>query len=451
MGHERTKQLPQAMDATYLGRKNVYLSASSVRILLYYCAGGFQADVCLEGRPLICAATFVPSPPTDPIPHPHCISISKTIHTTKMGTPSEYLPPALSHDSIRSLCTSLGLPSPASISSLSVAVAAEYHSIYLLTFAIATAKQITPAITHLEGDGSATLVLRVSGRHLPGFKTRNEVGVMRWVRKHTTIPVPAIIRFDDSEDNPIGHEFTLLEKAPGISVDKVYDRLSEGQKWRMVEQLVEYIIQLHKLAWPHPFVGGLVPAPSVDNPQLDTAATDDETVTGLPIEETFWQTPDIDKFWPPLGSETLYSLNPIPVLGEGRPNGGFPSYTSYIAACIDRYIHAISRHESLAPFRDMIPRLRAFNSAILSDKYKTTLNDATYVLAHKDMHFANLMCDFPIDTRNDRILADGKLEDMLGEDGEIRITAVLDWEFSGVVPANRWNPARAFLFVSSPF
>ena len=421
--------------------------------------------MCLAGRPLTCAATFLillPSPPTDPIPHPHCVSSSNAVYTTKMGTPSEYLPPALSHDCIHSLCTSLGLPSPTSISPLSVA--AEYHSIYLLTFAAPTAKQITPAITHLEEDGSATLVLRVSGRHLPGFKTRNEVGVMQWVRKYTTIPVPAIVRFDDSEDNPIGHEFTLLEKAPGISVDKVYDRLSEGQKGRMVEQLAEYIIELHRLAWPHPFVGGLVPAPLPDTPQLDTAATDadnnpargkglsdDETEPGPPIEETYWQTPDIDKFWPPLGSESLYSLNPIPVLGEGRPNGGFPSYTSYIAACIDRYIHAISRHESLAPFRDMIPRLRAFNSAILSDKYKTTLDDATYVLAHKDMHFANLMCDFPIDTRNDGIPADGKLEGMLGEDGEIRITAVLDWEFSGVVPANRWNPARAFLFVSSPF
>lgn len=57
---------------------------------------------------------------------------------------------------------------------------------------------------------------------------------MTWIRKHTSIPVPAIIRYDETENNVIGHEFTLLEKASGISVDQIYATLSDEVKTQMV-------------------------------------------------------------------------------------------------------------------------------------------------------------------------------------------------------------------------
>lgn len=314
-----------------------------------------------------------------------------------MGTPASYLPPELSAHSIAELAESLGLPIPTKVEPLRVA--ADYHSIYLLHYEEKISGEI-PA--RANPDGSVTLVLRVSGRHLPRIKTLNEVGVMAWVSGNTTLPLPSIVRFSEGEDNCIGHEFTLLEKAPGTSIDKIYDSLSDRDKRNILEQLVEFLSQLHAKPWVPGRVGGLISQDATISP-------------GPPLEETFWQAPDIEKYWP---EETIESLNPL--------SSSFDSYVSYVVAALECYIHAIESHHSLERFRIMLPKMRQFVLAIQSDQYISQLNDVKYILAHKDLHFANIMCDPTI--------------------SGIRITAILDWEFSGTVPATRWNPSRAFLW-----
>lgn len=319
-----------------------------------------------------------------------------------MGTPDSYLPPTLSVEIITTLILALDLPAPSSIEPLQVTAA--FHSIYLIHFPSPDAVSARP-----NPDGTVMLVLRVSGRQLPGIKTRNEVGVMTWIRQNTSIPIPVIIRYDATENNTIGHEFTLLEKAAGVSVDQIYSTLSDSVKTQMVHQLTEYLIELHAHPWPEGYVGGL------------TLTLTGQVARGPPIDENFWQTPNLEKYWSASagvkGEETLESLNPVPA-------EGFPSYVAYTIGFLERYIHAIEAHPSLQPYRDLVPRIRVFMAQLQENQAE--LNRVAYVLAHKDLHFANVMCD----------------PDQPG----CPITAVLDWEFSGVVPAPRWNPPRAFLW-----
>ncbi|KKK12602.1 hypothetical protein P175DRAFT_0435503 [Aspergillus ochraceoroseus IBT 24754] len=317
-----------------------------------------------------------------------------------MAAPDSYLPPSLPEEKILQLIRTLDLPTPKKIEPLQVTAA--FHSIYLIHFTSHDASSI-PA--RAEPDGTVILVLRVSGRQIPEIKTKNEVGVMTWIHENTKIPVPRVIRYSASEDNPIGYEFTLLEKAHGVSVDKVYPSLTMETKLKLIHQLTDYLVELHSHSWSSPYVGGL-------------ALQNGKVIAGPPIEENFWQTPDLAKYWSGT-QETLESLNPT--------NGeGYQGFVAYNIACLQRYIHAIQVHPALISFRDMIPRINAFVSALDSPEYAEELNRVTYVLAHKDMHFANIVCDL--------------------DDREWPITAVLDWEFSGVVAAPRWNPPRAFLW-----
>ena len=80
----------------------------------------------------------------------------------------------------------------------------------------------------------------------------------------------------------------------------------------------------------------------------------------------------------------------------------------------------IQINDKLAFMRDIIPQLERFVRTLPS--HTDELNNVKLRLAHKDLHFANILYD----------VSSGS------------ITAMPDWEFSGVVPFTKWNLRRAF-------
>jgi len=299
-----------------------------------------------------------------------------------MATPGDHLPQHISKDAINNLLISRGLPRANKI--ISPNVTAQYHSIYMI--------HLPPNVSnHL------SLVLRVSGHHLPVIKTENEVGVMSWVAKNTTIPVPDIVAYDSSVNNPIAHEYTLLSRIDGVTLSDVYETLDDDKMGQILDQLIDFLVQLHVQEWDQ--IGGL------------NINEKGEIVVGQVLDETFWQVPDIKELWPE--GESMATLN---------IKGPYPSYVALITAQIKKYIRLIQVHEKLETMRDLIPRLEAFVSAL--PQHSDELNNVKLRLAHKDLHFGNILYD--------------------SESG--KITAVLDWEFSGVVPFPRWNPVKAFLW-----
>ncbi|KAF2491328.1 hypothetical protein BU16DRAFT_574502 [Lophium mytilinum] len=223
----------------------------------------------------------------------------------------------------------------------------EYHSIWLLVY---------PDSPHHD------LVLRISGTHLPRIKTENEVAVMSWVAGSTKIPIPQVVRYDSSTDNPIRHEYTILTRAVGNTLDVEWPHLDENLRMTVLDAFADYLAELHAVEWQH--IGGL-------------RIVDGKIVSGPVLEESFWQVPDIARIWP---RESVESLN---------IQGPFSTYVEYITAHIQKYVYAIRRHEALGGMRELLPEINRFINAIQRDAEE--LNRVKLRLAHKDLHFHNVM------------------------------------------------------------
>ncbi|KIJ23271.1 hypothetical protein M422DRAFT_248964 [Sphaerobolus stellatus SS14] len=252
---------------------------------------------------------------------------------------------------------------------------------------------------------SNQVVLRVAGRHLPETKALNEVAIISWLSANSQIPVPTVVKYDSGCNNPIGHEFIIQEWIPGDTLSSLYKELSETQLDGIVDQLIDILAELHDHSWDQ--IGGL------------TVDKKGEIVVGRVLEETFWYEPDIEKYW---SAKDLEDGTPPQTIETLNIDGPFNTYVDYISAHMAKYVHAIEIHKSLDFMRPLLLRIRAFIKEISDPKYAVELNNIKLRLSHKDLHFANIMYDKETNL----------------------ITAILDWEFGGIVPFTRWNPTRAF-------
>jgi len=312
---------------------------------------------------------------------------------------ADYLPPPFTDAEILALLSSILFPVPTTIRPLKVTAA--FHIIYILTYASPLIAPKLPA--HLRPTTpTLDLILRISGNHVAAIKTENEAATLSWLRQHTGIPVPDVLAYDVTLNNPLEREFMLLNRCPGVAVSDIYSTLSDTQLDSLINQLIDIQSELHT----HEFyaIGGL--AHSSSSPST--------IIPGLILDEHFWLTPDITTYFP---TQTFHSMNAL---------GPFPNYVSYTTASTQKHIHAIRLNSSLAKHKDLLPRLSAF--LLILPSHAEILNDVPIRLAHKDLHFANILVD----------------------PTTMRITAILDWEFAGTVPFPRWDPARAFLWNGQP-
>ena len=246
-----------------------------------------------------------------------------------MGSPFDYLPEALSDDSINGLLDDLGLSRPHTIPRPSVIAA--FHSIYILSYDPEVLFEILKPLPYISFRHETDLVLRVSGKHLPATKTLNECAIMNYLSHRTTIPIPGVVRFSADVQNPLRYEYKLLTRSPGTTSDQLYSTFSKTQSDSFFDQIIDILSQLHRLPFSH--IGGLT---FMDPSIASTRPNDASIIPGPVCEETFWFDPDTEKYWnvPHDLHETSDTLN---------IKGPFSTYVAYISAHVRTYMYAISQ------------------------------------------------------------------------------------------------------------
>lgn len=70
------------------------------------------------------------------------------------------------------------------------------------------------------------------------------------VHTHTKIPVPKVLAWDADPSNPVGVEYIIMEKAPGVQLYKVWGDMNDWQQLRVVTQFTELEGQMAKIRLP---------------------------------------------------------------------------------------------------------------------------------------------------------------------------------------------------------
>ena len=179
--------------------------------------------------------------------------------------------------------------------------------------------------------------MRVSLPVDPRYKVMSEVATMDWVRRITSLPIPAAIAHQPSRDNLIGFEWMLMTKLPGKPFGEVYQSLSFDVKARLARKFAAGSACLFQNQLRG--VGNIYgESPIVEDP----TSSEEMSSTGLLIDtkiSDLAKEPALDGDSAPTSTNSGDGLLNIP--GEGSSESAFPHVDRIVSMQFlwDSHIH----------------------------------------------------------------------------------------------------------------
>jgi hypothetical protein len=258
-----------------------------------------------------------------------------------------------------------------------------------------------------------TYMMRVSLPVYPRHKTRAEVATLRWVRDNTSVPVPKVYEFDDSNDNEMGFEWILVEFMDGRPAHERWWAMTMEQKAVFAQRIAMFQAELSgrgKAEAPFERIGTLTLDRPDSEQQKDAAAGRPIAIGRLVVPEFF------------MGDNLFYNV----------PRGPFDSSHDWLAAQLN--IILVHQTAVLNKTEDEDEQEDAENALSVARKLLFLIPKVfppspdvaeTTGLYHHDLHLNNIL---------------------VSDQGEI--TAVLDWECVSALPL--WMATRPPKFLDEP-
>lgn len=70
------------------------------------------------------------------------------------------------------------------------------------------------------------------------------------VRTHTTIPVPKVLAWSADSTNPVGAEYIVMERVPGVQIFKKWDEMGESNRISIIKRLTQWERELAEIRFP---------------------------------------------------------------------------------------------------------------------------------------------------------------------------------------------------------
>ncbi|RYO15711.1 hypothetical protein AA0111_g11632 [Alternaria arborescens] len=209
----------------------------------------------------------------------------------------------------------------------------------------------------------------------PKYTTASEVAVLQYL--------PKVLAWDTDPSNPVGVEYIIMEKAPGVQLYKVWGDMNDWQQLRVVTQFTEFEGQMAKIRLPAN--GSLYLTKSMAESDTYVALDREMDPSGDycigPSCERGWHAPD--------HTATLY-----PQLHQGP----WPDLPSFGTALVERELTFLQKRWSVSTTG--VPR-GSLDEEItvlkMAKEVMSRLNERTLmgkvsepVLWHTDLHMGNI-------------------------------------------------------------